>query len=143
IIGFSDLLLTTSMQEIQREYVQHVSKSAHSLLSLINDILDFSKIEAGKFFFEHVSFNLEDLVGEAVDIVSIKAFEKRIELICDCAPGSPVMVWGDPLRLRQILINLLGNAIKFTTQGEVAISFTRPESSVLRDGKQFLPISIA
>lgn len=142
IIGFSDLLLTTPMQELQREYVQHVSKSAHSLLSLINDILDFSKIEAGKFFFEHVSFNLEDLIGEAVDIVSIKAFEKRLELICDCGPGAPVQVWGDPLRLRQILINLLGNAIKFTAHGEVTISFARPESSILRDGKQFLPISI-
>ena len=143
IIGFSDLLLTTDMQDIQREYVQHVSKSAYSLLSLINDILDFSKIEAGKFFFEHISFNLEDLVGEAVDIVSIKAFEKNIEFICDCQPGVAAFVWGDPLRIRQILINLLGNAIKFTEKGEVTITFIRPEESISKDGKQYLPISIA
>ena len=142
IIGFSDLLLTTPLQDIQREYVQHVNKSAYSLLSLINDILDFSKIEAGKFFFEHLSFNLEDLVGEAVDIVSIKAFEKQLELICDCGPGSSAQVWGDPLRIRQILINLLGNAIKFTEKGEVSITFT-PEIPTSRDGKQYLPISIA
>jgi len=143
IIGFSDLLLTTSLPEVQREYVQHVSKSAYSLLSLINDILDFSKIEAGKFFFEHVSFNLEDLVGEAVDIVSIKAFEKQLELICDCGLGSPTLVWGDPLRIRQILINLLGNAIKFTETGEVSITFTRAETPIERNGKQYLPLSIA
>ena len=143
IIGFSDLLLTTEMQDIQREYVQHVSKSAYSLLSLINDILDFSKIEAGKFFFEHIAFNIEDLVGEAVDIVSIKAFEKSLELICDIQPGPPALVWGDPLRIRQILINLLGNAIKFTAKGEVTITFTRPENSTTKNGKRYLPVSIA
>ncbi|MBS1659684.1 MAG: response regulator [Bacteroidetes bacterium] len=122
IIGFSDLLLATTLQDTQREYIRHVSKSAYSLLSIINDILDFSKIEAGKFFFEHMAFDLNELVGDAVDILSIKAFEKQLELICDIDPDLPARVWGDPLRIRQILVNLLGNAIKFTEKGEVSIA---------------------
>ena len=143
IIGFSDLLLTTTLQDIQREYVQHVSKSAYSLLSLINDILDFSKIEAGKFFFEHAAFDIDDLISDAVDIVSIKAFEKQLELICDYRPGMPSRVWGDPLRLRQILINLLGNAIKFTDKGEVSISIRQAGEITHRDAKRYLPVTIA
>jgi signal transduction histidine kinase/CheY-like chemotaxis protein len=142
IIGFSDLLLTTSLEDIQREYVQHVSKSAYSLLSLINDILDFSKIEAGKFFFEHTSFDIDDLIGDAVDIVSIKAFEKQLELICDYRPGMPSRVWGDPLRLRQILINLLGNAIKFTQEGEVSISIRQAGEITQHETKRYLPVAI-
>ncbi len=142
IIGFSDLLLTTPLQEIQREYIQHVSKSAYSLLSIINDILDFSKIEAGKFFFEHEAFDINDLVGDAVDILSIKAFEKHLELICDIDPALPFRVWGDPLRIRQILVNLLGNAIKFTDQGEVSI-VVRPASVPFeKEGKHYLPLLI-
>ena len=143
IIGFSDLLLTTTLEDIQREYIQHVSKSAYSLLSLINDILDFSKIEAGKFFFEHTAFDVDDLISDAVDIVSIKAFEKHLELICDYRPGMPSRVWGDPLRLRQILINLLGNAIKFTQEGEVSISIRQTGEITHHETKRYLPIAIA
>lgn len=142
IIGFSDLLLTTSLQEVQREYIQHVSKSAYSLLSIINDILDFSKLEAGKFFFEHATFDINELAGDAVDILSIKAFEKDIELICDIDPSLPFRVWGDPLRLRQILVNLLGNAIKFTDQGEVSIT-VRPAAEIFeKERKRYLPLLI-
>ena len=142
IIGFSDLLLTTPLQEVQREYIQHVSKSAYSLLSIINDILDFSKIEAGKFFFEHAAFDINELVGDAVDILSIKAFEKHLELICDIDPALPFSVWGDPLRIRQILVNLLGNAIKFTDQGEVSIVVRTSAANFEKDGKNYLPLLI-
>jgi len=142
IIGFSDLLLTTPLQETQREYIQHVSKSAYSLLSIINDILDFSKIEAGKFFFEHAALDINELVGDAVDILSIKAFEKHLELICDIDPALPFRVWGDPLRIRQILVNLLGNAIKFTDQGEVSIVVRSAGANFEKDGKSYLPLVI-
>ncbi|HEY6899866.1 MAG TPA: response regulator, partial [Puia sp.] len=148
IIGFSDLLLATTLQDTQREYIQHVSKSAYSLLSIINDILDFSKIEAGKFFFENMAFDLNELVGDAVDILSIKAFEKQIELICDIDPDLPARVWGDPLRIRQILVNLLGNAIKFTDKGEVSIT-VHPAAAVQpsapptqTNNKKYLPLLI-
>jgi signal transduction histidine kinase/DNA-binding response OmpR family regulator len=142
IIGFSDLILTTPLQETQQEYIKHVNKSGYSLLSIINDILDFSKIEAGKFFFEHSCFDLNELVGDAVDILSIKAFEKQLELICDVAPGLPSRIWGDPLRIRQILVNLLGNAIKFTSHGEVSIVVRRSGDLFEKDSKNFIPLSI-
>lgn len=143
IIGFSDLLLTTTLQDTQREYVHQVSKSAYSLLTIINDILDFSKIESGKFFLERSAFDIIDLVGDAVDIVSIKAHEKQLELIFDSKPGVPSQVWGDALRIRQILINLLGNAIKFTHQGEVSITLRPTGDIVQREGVRYLPLSIA
>jgi signal transduction histidine kinase/DNA-binding response OmpR family regulator len=142
IIGFSDLLLTTPLQEMQREYVQYVSKSAYSLLSIINDILDFSKIEAGKFFFENAAFDIGELVGDVVDILSIKAFEKQLELICDIDPSLPFRVWGDPLRIRQILVNLLGNAIKFTDTGEVSVTVRSSAEAVEKEGKRYLPLQI-
>ncbi len=142
IIGFSDLLLTTPLHEVQKEYVQHVSKSAYSLLEIINDILDFSKIEAGKFFFEHSTFDLYELVGDAVDLLSIRAYEKQIELLCDIPPGLPASLWGDPLRLRQIIVNLLGNAVKFTSKGEVSI-VVRTDGPVVQKGdKDYLSLSI-
>jgi len=143
IIGFSDLLLTSTLQDTQREYVQHVSKSAYSLLSIINDILDFSKIEAGKFFLERSAFDINDLIGDAVDIVSIKAHEKGLELIFDGPPDISTQVWGDPLRIRQILINLLGNAIKFTERGEVSITLRQSGPIIDRTGNGYLPLSIA
>jgi signal transduction histidine kinase/CheY-like chemotaxis protein len=144
IIGFSDLLLTTPLQEIQREYIQHVSRSAYSLLSIINDILDFSKIEASKFYFERAAFDINQLIDDAVSILTIKAFEKKLELICDIDPSLPSNVWGDPLRIRQILVNLLGNAVKFTDQGEVSIVVKRQSPAVLeREGKRYLPLLIS
>ena len=143
IIGFSHLLLATILQDTQREYVQHVSKSAYSLLSIINDILDFSKIEAGKFFLERSTFDIIDLIGDAVDIVSIKAHEKGLELIFDGPPDMAAPVWGDPLRIRQILINLLGNAIKFTDRGEVSITLRQSGPVIDRDGRGYLPLAIA
>ncbi|HET6255287.1 MAG TPA: response regulator [Puia sp.] len=141
IIGFSDLLLTTSLEDVQRDYIQHVNKSAYNLLTIINDILDFSKLEAGKMFFDHSCFDLCELIGDAVDIFAIRAFEKQLELICDIDPSIPPRVWGDPLRIRQILINLLGNAVKFTEKGEVAIEVRKTGKYLVDGDRRYLPLS--
>jgi signal transduction histidine kinase/DNA-binding response OmpR family regulator/streptogramin lyase len=125
IIGFSDLALTSTLYEPERGYVQNVQRAGHNLLSIINDILDYSKIEAGKLIIDNISFNPIQLIQETVDILAIKAFEKGLELICDIDPELPAQVVGDPVRWRQILINLLGNAIKFTEKGEVVVVVKR------------------
>lgn len=122
IIGFTDLVLTTQMQQVQYEYLTNVKKSAYGLLEIINDILEFSKIEAGKLQIDHIQFPLDVLVQESVDILSVKAYEKNLEVICHIDPELPSKFMGDPTRIRQILVNLLGNSIKFTPEGEIFIS---------------------
>ena len=122
IIGFTDLVLTTELQKSQRDYLSNVKKSAYGLLEIINDILDFSKIEAGKLFIDNISLRLDELVEETVDILTVKAFEKNLEMICHIDPSLPSQFSGDPVRIRQVLVNLLGNAIKFTQQGEILVS---------------------
>ena len=121
IIGFTDLVLTTEMQKTQREYLKNVRKGAYNLLNIINDILDLSKIEAGKLTLEEAPFSLFQLLEDAVDMMSIKAEEKGLELICDIDQSLPSLFLGDELRIRQVLINLLGNGIKFTEKGEVSV----------------------
>jgi signal transduction histidine kinase/DNA-binding response OmpR family regulator len=122
IIGFTDLVLTTDLQKTQREYLQNVGKSAYNLLNIINDILDFSKIEAGKMIIDKSNFKLHDVVEETVDMLSIKAQEKGLEIICNIDPRMPAQFYGDPVRIRQVLINLIGNAIKFTSKGEIFVT---------------------
>ena len=124
IIGMSHLLADTRLDEDQREYCHTIVRSAESLLSIINDILDFSKIEAGKFEIEQIAFDLNDTVESAVELVAPKASEKHLALIASVDPGVPAAVIGDANRLRQILLNLLNNAIKFTEAGEVVLSVT-------------------
>ncbi|WP_133054850.1 response regulator, partial [Niastella populi] len=121
IIGFTDLVLTTELQKAQRDYLKNVSKSAYSLLNIINDILDFSKIEAGKLLIDEVPFNLAELVEDTSDLISIKAEEKGIELVCSIDPALPSQLIGDPIRIKQVLTNLMGNAVKFTARGEVLV----------------------
>jgi len=121
IIGFTDLVLTTELQKAQRDYLKNVSKSAYSLLNIINDILDFSKIEAGKLLIDEVPFNLAELVEDTVDLISIKAEEKGLELVCSIDPALPSQLIGDPIRIKQVLTNLMGNAVKFTAKGEVFV----------------------
>jgi signal transduction histidine kinase/DNA-binding response OmpR family regulator len=121
IIGFTDLVLTTELQKTQRDYLKNVSKSAYSLLNIINEILDFSKIEAGKLLIDEVPFNLVELVEDTVDLISIKAEEKGLELVCYIDPALPSQTLGDPIRIKQVLMNLMGNAVKFTSQGEVVV----------------------
>ncbi|MGQ0710686.1 MAG: response regulator [Rhodoferax sp.] len=121
VIGMTELLLDTPLTPPQREYLGIVKSSSESLLRVINDILDFSKIEAGKLQIEHIAFGLERTVCETLKILAPQAQEKGLELVCDIDARLPAQVVGDPVRLRQILVNLVGNAIKFTTQGEIVV----------------------
>jgi len=121
IIGLTDLALRTDMTAKQRDYLSKVQSSSHSLLGIINDILDFSKIEAGKLDIESVDFNLEELLDNVSNLISIKAEEKGVELLFDTATDVPVSLVGDSLRLGQILINLCNNAVKFTETGEIVV----------------------
>ena len=122
VLGMTELLLDTPLDDEQREYAQMASSSAQALLGLINDILDFSKIEAGQLDIEQIEFDLRTLVSDVGDMLALRASEKQIELTCMVAPEVPSILQGDPGRLRQILLNLMGNAIKFTSEGEVAVS---------------------
>jgi len=122
MIGFTDLLSKTSLTDKQKDYVQKIQLASHSLLRIINDILDLSKIEAGKLELEHTAFRIQDVMDSITDMFSNKAAEKGIELLIAVSADLPVQVMGDPLRLRQILINLTNNAIKFTNTGEVVIT---------------------
>ncbi len=121
IIGMTELTLDTELTNEQRDYLGMVKSSADSLLSIINDILDFSKIEAGKLELDPIPFNLQDVVGESMRALALRAHAKGLEFAFQIAPGVPENLIGDPGRLRQILINLIGNAIKFTTLGEVIV----------------------
>ncbi|MFH0944848.1 MAG: response regulator [Planctomycetota bacterium] len=122
VIGMIQLVLETDLTSEQREYAETIQASGRSLLNLINNILDFSKAEAGKLRLEAVEFNLERLLEETSDLLSIRAHEKGLEYVLRLSQEAPKRLLGDPTRLRQILSNLIGNAIKFTNQGEVCVS---------------------
>ncbi len=129
VIGMVGLLLETELSPEQREYATTVKSSAESLLTIINDILDFSKIEAGRLTFEPLPFDLRTAVEEVVDLLSARALEKGLRLAARFAPGTPRRVIGDAGRVRQILLNYAGNAIKFTTEGHVLIEVSCDETS--------------
>ena len=122
VIGMTELALDTALNATQREYLEIVRTAAHGLLKIINDILDFSKIEAGKLELDHIDFDLRKTIDDALKSLGLGAHEKGIELACQVAADAPIALVGDPLRLRQILINLLNNAIKFTKAGEVVLT---------------------
>jgi PAS domain S-box-containing protein len=122
IIGMAELALDTELTPEQREYLGMVKTSADSLVTVVNDILDFSKIEAGRFDLESIEFNLLAHLEDTVKALALRAHQKGLELVLHTAPDLPVGVTGDPTRLRQILINLLGNAVKFTEHGEVVVA---------------------
>ncbi len=127
IIGLIELTLDSDLSGEQREDLSVVISAAYALLSLINDILDFSKIEAGKLELEDIPFNLREFIGESLRILSAKAHEKRLELAYRVDPAVPEFVVGDPSRVRQIILNLVGNAVKFTDQGEIVVT-VKPET---------------
>ncbi|HTB19633.1 MAG TPA: response regulator [Bryobacteraceae bacterium] len=129
VIGMTELALDTSLTSEQREYLDTVRSSAESLLTIINDILDFSKIEAGRLELNLVRFNLRNDLEEAVRALAVRAHEKGLELLCEWGAGVPDYVIGDAVRVRQIVVNLLGNAIKFTHHGEVALEIVREEAA--------------
>ncbi len=121
IMGMTELTLDTELNQEQRGYLLLVKSSSEALLSVINDILDFSKVEAGKLELESIEFNLEACVGEIMKTMALRAHQKNLELAYDVSPDVPSHLTGDPGRLRQILTNLVGNAIKFTDKGQVLV----------------------
>jgi signal transduction histidine kinase/CheY-like chemotaxis protein/HPt (histidine-containing phosphotransfer) domain-containing protein len=129
IIGMTSLLLDTRLTPVQGEYVATIRDSGDALLSVINDILDFSKIEAGRIELEYQPFDLRACVEQAVSLLSAKAAEKRIELTCLVDPAVPAALVGDESRLRQILLNLLSNSLKFTDAGEVSLAVTAEQQT--------------
>lgn len=124
VIGMTELLLDTQLSPNQRNFVNIIRTSGDALLAIINDILDFSKIEAGRLDLEEEPLNLRNCVEEALDLVAPKAAEKQLDLACELDANTPTFVYGDITRLRQILINLIGNAAKFTETGEIVVKVT-------------------
>jgi signal transduction histidine kinase/DNA-binding NarL/FixJ family response regulator len=125
VVGMANLLLDTPLTAEQRDYVQTIQVSADALLVIINDILDFSKIEAGKMSIEHVEFDLRQTVKGAIELLAPRAREKKLALEYSIAPEVGGLLIGDPSRLRQVLLNLLGNAVKFTSKGAVTLEITQ------------------
>jgi PAS domain S-box-containing protein len=130
VIGMTDLLMDSGLTAEQRSFAETIRASGDALLAIINDILDFSKIESGRLELEQAEFNLAECVEAVLDVVAPRAAEKRIDLLGDLAPDVPGIVRGDATRLRQVLVNLVGNAVKFTAEGEVELAV----SSVGRSG---------
>jgi len=129
ILGMTDLLMDTELTPEQHGYLEMVQTSAEALVTILNDILDFSKIEAGKLDLETIDFGLRDSLGSAMKTLTLRAHQKGLELACSLQPDVPAIVVGDPGRLRQILVNLVGNAIKFTEQGEVVVQVETTEQT--------------
>jgi two-component system, sensor histidine kinase and response regulator len=129
VIGMTDILLDTDLGVQQRGVAETIQTSAQTLLTIINDILDFSKIEAGKMAFEIIDFDLVQTIESTLDILSASAFKKGLELLASIPMDIPTQLRGDPGRLRQILTNLIGNAIKFTAQGEVVVQVAKESES--------------
>jgi PAS domain S-box-containing protein len=125
--GMLELALDTDLNPEQAEYLRMARSSADALLRIIDDILDFSKIESGKLDFETIDFNLRDTVSDTLDVLRLRAEQKGLELICNFNPNAPDFVAGDPGRLRQVITNLVGNAIKFTERGEVIVEVDQQE----------------
>ncbi|HYL60057.1 MAG TPA: PAS domain S-box protein [Candidatus Acidoferrales bacterium] len=125
ILGMAELLSDGELNPEQRRYIEILCNNGHALLELINSILDLAKVESGRLTLEHVAFDVAEVVERAAQALAIRAHAKQLELIVNLSPDIPTALMGDPLRLRQVLINLIGNAIKFTERGEVAVSVER------------------
>ncbi len=122
VLGMVELIEGTNLTDIQRHYIEAIRSSGDTLLTVLNDILDFSKIEAGKLDLERIDFNLEKLIDDCAAIYSIKSMTSQVDLLADVRPGTPLIINGDPTRIRQIVVNLLSNAFKFTSQGKVRVT---------------------
>ena len=137
IIGIADLLAKTPLSPEQDKYVQIFRRAGDNLLNLVNDILDLSKVEAEQLELERTGFSLNDLLEKVTEMVAGRAQEKGLALVCEIAPNVPIDLIGDPTRLRQVLLNLLGNAIKFTKSGEVALRVTPDADSAVPGALRF------
>lgn len=135
IIGMTDLVLDTELNEEQREYISIVKSSADALLNIINDILDFSKIESGKMDIEVIYFSLEQMLRDTMKTLAVRAHQKNLELLLHVAPDVPDRIIGDPGRLRQVILNLVGNAIKFTEKGEIELAVSKVEGAHVGNAK--------
>ena len=133
VIGMSNLLLDTRLEDEQREIAETISHSAEALLTIINDILDFSKVEAGMLELDPRPFELRECLESAIDLIAPKTAEKGLDLSYVVEPGTPEGIVADITRLRQVLLNLLNNAVKFTEKGEIAVSVSRASSSGMKD----------
>jgi signal transduction histidine kinase/DNA-binding response OmpR family regulator len=143
IMGMTELALDTDLSVEQREYLAMVRSSSESLLGVINDVLDFSKIEAGRLELDSIPFLLHDTVSSTIKPLALRGQQKGLEIAVDIGPGVPVAVVGDPGRIRQVLINLVGNALKFTESGEVVVRVGRDESGLVHFQIQDTGIGIA
>ena len=137
ILGMTTLALKTALSQQQRQYLMTVQSSGEALLELINDILDFSKIEARRLDLEQTEFDVREEVGDAAKLLALRAGEKGLELACHIASGVPDRVVGDPARLRQVLLNIIGNAVKFTEKGEVVVRVTLEASDAAQVALHF------
>jgi len=138
VIGFTDLLLRTNLDATQTQYMSAVYQSANSLLDIINDILDFSKIEAGKLELDIERTDLLEIGNQVADVVTYQAHQKNLEVLLNISPEVPRFIWADPIRLRQVLVNLLGNAVKFTPRGEIELKVqTLPNPNGREDETHF------
>jgi PAS domain S-box-containing protein len=140
IIGMAELLWETPLSAEQRQYVRIFRRAGISLLNLLNDILDISKIESGHIELEVIDFDLGEVLDKVCELLAVRAHEKKLELVCRVMPDVPTSVRGDPNRLRQVLTNLVSNAIKFTAQGEVVLSVEREKES---DKPEFLKFAVS
>lgn len=138
VIGMASLLLGTRLDETQKHYVDLLQKSGEFLLAIINDVLDFSKIEANKLDLESLDFDLHELLDRVSDIMSLEAQNKNIDFICTIAPDVPTLLIGDPDRLQQILLNLVTNGLKFTSEGEVVVRVTKETEDAKKITLHFL-----
>jgi signal transduction histidine kinase/response regulator RpfG family c-di-GMP phosphodiesterase len=140
VLGFSELLTKSKLDETQQQYLKLIGQSGQLLLDIINDVLDFSKIEAGKLDVKVEQIDTYEICSEVVDLVKIQAFNKKLELLLNISPQVPKFIWADQIRLRQILVNLLNNAVKFTLQGEVELKVEVIEK--INDDRSTLRFSI-
>jgi PAS domain S-box-containing protein len=137
ILGMTTLALDTKLSPEQKDYLETVKSSARSLLAIVNDVLDFSRIEARRLDLEHTAFDLREAVGDAAKVLALRAAEKGLELACHIHPDVPDEVLGDVGRLRQVLLNVLGNAVKFTDAGEVVLDVRVEEANPARATLRF------
>jgi two-component system, sensor histidine kinase and response regulator len=146
VLGMAELAAATELTPEQRRYLDILEASAHSLLSIIDDILDFSRIEAGKMELVARPFSLRDMLGDALSMLAIRAHQKGLELLCRVQPDTPDVLIGDAVRLRQVVVNLVNNALKFTERGEVAVAVAtiqRPAAADARADDVWLSVAVA
>jgi two-component system sensor histidine kinase/response regulator len=142
ILGMTSLALRTRLSSEQQDYLMTAKSSAEALLAVVNDVLDFSKVEARRLDLERAQFDVRDTVGDAVKVLALRAAEKGLELACDVNRDVPAMLVGDAVRLRQVLLNIVGNALKFTSAGEVVVRVT-PETSDAESGQTTLHFMVS